>query len=247
MADQALTVREEAPLSEGGAFLAVIAAAARDPQVDVAKMRALLEMHERLMKSQAEIAYNEAMARLQPKLPRIVKGRKIEVKGSLRSKYAAYEDIDKSVRPLLDEEGFSISYTTEQVGKETKIIMTIRHRMGHKERSEITLPFDKSEFRSEVQSLGSTVSFGKRYALCMALNIVTVNEDDDGQAAGWLTPEQRKNVEEMILACEMTPTQHAAFLKFAEADTLAQIRARAYDRVMAALRAKEKQHREGVK
>lgn len=245
MAEQAL--QTQAPLTEGGAFLAVIAAAARDPQVDVGKMQALLAMRERIMEKEAEIAYNEAMARLQPKLPRIVKGRKIEVKGSLRSKYAAYEDIDKVVRPLLDEEGFSVSYTTEQVGKETKIIMTIRHKLGHKECSEITLPFDKSEFRSEVQSLGSTVSFGKRYALCLALNIVTVNEDDDGQAAGWLKPDQLKNVEEMILACEMTPTQHAAFLKFAEADTLKEIRARAYDRVMAALRAKEKQHREGAK
>ena len=34
-----------------------------------------------------------------------------------------------------------------------------------------------------MQAIGSSVSYGKRYALCMLLNIATGGEDDDGQKA----------------------------------------------------------------
>ena len=250
MADQALQVREEAPLAAAGpTLLQVIAAAAADPRVDIDKMRALIEMERAIRKDQAEVEFNAAMARLQPKLPRVVKSRAILAKDgkTARSKYAALEDIDAVTRPLLDEEGFSVSYTTEDSDKGTITIATVRHRLGHSIESRAWMPFDKSEYRTDCQCQGSTMMYGRRYAFCNAFNIITIGVDDDGQAAGWVSAEQLKNITDMVAACEMNPAALAAFLKFAEADTLKEIRARAYDRVMTALRAKEKQHREGVK
>jgi hypothetical protein len=99
----------------GDAFLAMIAAAARDQQVDIQKMQALLEMRERLLAQQAAVAFTESMNRIQSSVPPVYKTRKIIVKGQLRSKYAALEDIDKILRPLTIQEGFSLSYDTEDV------------------------------------------------------------------------------------------------------------------------------------
>jgi len=247
MADQALSVREEAPLSTGGAFLAMIERASRDPSVDVVKLQQLMEMSERVMRNEAEMAFNSAMSRLQPRLPVIAKHGKIEFKGTVQSRFAKYEDIDSAIRPLLCEEGFSLSFDSEMSPQGIVYHGTLAHSAGHSKRASMILPADTSGSKNSIQAIGSTVSYAKRYIVGMLLNIITKDQDDDGNAAGWLTPEQLKNVEETILACEFTPAQHAAFLKFAEANSVREIRALAYDRVMQALRVKEKQHREGVR
>ena len=75
MTNTDIAVREDAlPATlAASTVLEVIAKAAADPSTDVAKMSALIDMHERLMGMQAKNAYNEAMARLRPDLPRIKK------------------------------------------------------------------------------------------------------------------------------------------------------------------------------
>ena len=52
------------PAGESGSLLNLIARAASDPAVDVAKMAALLEMQERVMRAQAVHDFNAAMARV---------------------------------------------------------------------------------------------------------------------------------------------------------------------------------------
>lgn len=235
-------------------FLEIIAQAAKDPHVDIQKMQALLEMRERMMKTEAEIAFNEAMTRLQAKVPRIEKKRAIIVKGQLRSKYAAAEDIDEVLRPLLIEEGFAVSYNTEAVAKETRVTVTIRHRMGHKDSSSVLLPFDKSDFRTDVQSMGATIQYGKRYALCMALNVVTCDEDNDGADVGFISAEEADQLLTLLDTCEIRAgsDERKAFLAFAHdkskgdlltTDTVEHIKRGAFDRCLTALRAKERKLR----
>ena len=94
---------------ETGNFLAVIEKAAMNPDIDVDKMSKLLDMQERIMNKNAEIAFNQAMTRLQPKMPYIPKKAKIMNKtGGVQSFYAKYEEIDRLVRPLYTGEGFSV-------------------------------------------------------------------------------------------------------------------------------------------
>ena len=115
MTDTEIAVREDAlPATlAASTILSVIAKAAADPNVDVAKMQQLLDMQERLMARQAEAEFNEAMARLQPRLPRIQK--KGDVKYPVNKNapdgpqkhafwFARIEDIDDAIRPLLNEE-----------------------------------------------------------------------------------------------------------------------------------------------
>jgi hypothetical protein len=48
----------------------------------------------------------------------------------------------------------------------------------------MTLPLDTSGSKNNVQAVGSSTSYGKRYTATLLLNIRTKGEDDDGHAGG---------------------------------------------------------------
>ena len=253
MAEQALVVREEAPLTEGGAFLQMLAQAARDPSVDVAKMQAIMDMCERQRARVAETAFNEAMAAAQAEMIPIWRASQNE---HTKSRYATLETIDAKLRPICTKHGFSLTFNSAEPKKAgaVRVICDVLHKAGHSKRYELEGDLDMSGAqgkanKTSIQGLGSSVSYLRRYLTLMIWNLMLSNEDNDGNATGpdCLSAEQLKNVTDTVAACEMNATALAAFMKFAEADALKEIRSRAYDRVMTALRAKEKQHREGVR
>jgi hypothetical protein len=251
MSDQALVVREEAPPTEGGAFLAMLAQAARDPSVDVAKMQAIMDMCERQRARVAETEFSEAMGQAQSEMGAITRDGVNEFN---KSRYARLETIDAKIRPIYTRHGFSLSFNTAEPKNpgSMRVVCDVMHRAGHTKRYELEGELDTSGSggkanKTGIQALGSSSSYLRRYLTLMVFNLVLSNEDNDGNKTdpGWLSEIQLKNVNEKIAACEMQPAALTAFLKFAEANSVREIRALAYDRVMAALRAKEKQHREG--
>lgn len=165
------------------AVLSVISRAASDPAVDVDKLERLLAMQERIMATQAKAAYDADMASLQSGMPSITKDAKIIVGGTVRANYASFENIVSTIRPMLEQYGFSVTFKTSFAGETLHVLGRISHRAGHAEETTIALPFDNSGSKNDVQAIGSSISYGKRYALCMLLNIATGGEDDDGHAA----------------------------------------------------------------
>lgn len=148
-----------APVEQPSNLLAVIAQAVSDPRMDVEKMSRLLDLQERVMAEQRKATYMAAMSRLQAKLPQIRKDGRIIVKGTERSRYARIEDIDVAIRPLLAEEGFAFSFDSDSSdAKIFKLSCELSHRDGHSVTKYLTLPIDASDYRSNVQSIGSTVS-----------------------------------------------------------------------------------------
>lgn len=156
-----------------------------DPNVDINKLEKLWDMQQQAQDREAAKAYNRDMAALQSEMPVITKSGEIAVNGVVRSKYARFEDIVQAIQPLLDKHGFSVSFKTEFMQGFLQIEGAVSHREGHKESTKMTLPFDDSGSKNKVQAIGSSVSYGKRYVLCMLLNIAASGEDDDGvKAAG---------------------------------------------------------------
>lgn len=218
-------------------FLSVIAQAAANPAVDVAKMEALLGMQERILAKQAEAAFNEAMTRLQPKLPRITKNARIEFKGTIQSRYAKYEDIDAAVRPLLCEEGFSIAFDSEFGEKLTIITATLSHVQGHSKKASIPLPLDTSGSKNNIQGMGSVVSYGRRYLLSMLLNIITVDADDDGNAISTIDQDQANRINDLLLE---TKSNRAKFLEVMGVPEVEKILRKDYQRAMDMLAYKQR-------
>jgi hypothetical protein len=168
---------------EAASILDVIARASRDPTVDVDKLERLLAIQERLLAEQRRTSYYAALARLQARLPQIAKaGNILDRDGNLRNKYAKIEDVDVAIRPLCAEEGFSFSFDSKAVPGGAEYSCAMQHRDGHTEVKTLVLPLDTGAGRNNVQSAGSSLSYARRYLLSMHLNIVTRDEDDDGNA-----------------------------------------------------------------
>lgn len=176
--EMALTPAPEqsAVLSESDALMR----AAMDPNVDMAKLNALIDMRERVMKIQAKEAFDRAFTKMQLELPVIIEHAKTN-----NGSYAPLEDIIDTVRPILGRHGFGLSHRTEWLadGKVVKIVGILSHEQGHERTSEFISPADDSGSKNKIQGLGSAVAYGRRYTTKDLLNIATRGEDDDARKA----------------------------------------------------------------
>jgi len=239
-----------APLSDSpSTVLELIEKVALDPRADVEKLERMMAMYERLKAKEAELAYNAAKGRILKKLAgiKIVKNRSVlcEIdkakpqKGTPEAfKYAPLEEIDKHLRPLLAKENMDLSYSDEP-GEGGGIV--IRGRLkhlpgGHYEDSFMPAPLDKTGTKSDVQAVGSTNSFLRRYVVCNIFNIVVVGDDDDG-TGGTIDETQAKTILDLIKKAKVGPR----FLKYMkaqsveEAGSVATIAARDYRKAVSTL------------
>lgn len=221
-------------------LLTVIVNAARDSSIDIEKLERLMALHERMCKEQRRSAFFAALARLQAKLGPIVKG---GMNQHTRTKYARLEDVDRTIKPLLAEEGFAFSFNEESSdGTLTRFSARLSHRDGHSEEKYMTVPVDAAaknregrSTRSAIQDAGSTSSYARRYLIKMHLNIVEVDEDTDGNPVATISDEQEKTLISML---EEAKADRAGFLKYMEADRVSEIRAADYQKAVNALEAK---------
>jgi hypothetical protein len=178
--------QQPAVISDAAGILAVIERAAMNPQIDVEKMERLLAMQERILERNAKAAFTAALAEMQPLLPTIDQNGAIKNNaGTVQSTYAEWEDINDAIRPLLHDHGFALSFKPG-MATDGKVTMTgvLRHRDGFEEEATVTLPHDSSGSKNSVQAVGSSLSYGKRYAAIALLNITSRaprDRDDDGQ------------------------------------------------------------------
>lgn len=165
-----------------------------DPNFDVDKLKALIDLQNAEMARQAEVAFSDAFAKLQAEIPTIV-----EDKQGNGTTYATLETIVDITRPILNKHGFSVTFdvrTTMQneptkVNTKSgeafiflgfaKVVAVLRHKQGFSINTETVIPFDFSGSKNSntAQAQGSAISYGKRYAYCSLLNITTRNKDDD--------------------------------------------------------------------
>jgi hypothetical protein len=187
-AENAVQLARESRVVNAGAdtIMSVIARAASDPNTDVEKLERLAALYERIMAQNAKAAYTAALAEMQPGLPVIIQRGEIKhgENKPVLSTYAKWEDINEAIRPVLHVHGFALSFRTGQEGDRVKITAVLSHRDGHSEETTLSLPIDASGAKNNVQGVGSSTSYGKRYTACALLNITTRGEDDDGNRGG---------------------------------------------------------------
>lgn len=154
--------------------------------MDVEKLGRLMDLHERNQANQAAIAFGNAVQKFQSLCP-IIRRKKVatiqgrEGKQGYTYNFASYDDIHKAIRPLLAECGLTVTFeTAAKTPGLLDIICRVRHGI-HVEVTPVSLPIPQLNI-SQTQQFGAAVSYGKRYAIQAALNIVVSNEDDDAQS-----------------------------------------------------------------
>lgn len=206
------------------AFINVIERASANPQFDADKLERLLAMYERVMARNAEMAFNAAFAQMQSEMPVITENGQIKVGNEVRSRYALFEDINDAIKPILQKHGFAIMFKTKTAKDSASVVPILMHKDGHRELGEaVELGADTSGSKNSVQSIGSSVSYAKRYGLLALLNITTRGEDDDGFAGGakLITESQ---VVDLRAVMEEHKTDASRVLKYATSKAKRQIK-----------------------
>lgn len=153
----------------------VLIADAVNRGADADVMERLFNLHERWEKKQAKAAFDDAITLFQRKCPQIRKDRR----GMHGTKYASYDDIMQVIRGLLHECGLSISFDSHFEEGAMRITCKVSGH-GHTEESGATLAMPKEMKVNDTQRMGAALTYGRRYTLCNALNIVVTEEDRDG-------------------------------------------------------------------
>lgn len=171
-------------------MLGVIARAAADPRTDVAKMQALLDMQKTIMADESKRAFNAAFIALQAEMPSIGRDGKIEIfakdasgnrpttgRAQQSTPYATFNNIMKTIKPLLIKHGFALSFSTEPIGERLNVKGLLEGH-GHERTTAFPLAAETSGSKNNAQGWGSSMSYGKRYCTIALLNIVSEAPED---------------------------------------------------------------------
>lgn len=244
MTDTTLTVRGTgqavvpAPQSEVLAVVQMIERASKDPSVDIEKMQKLFELREKVRAQTARDDFVAAKIRVQSELPVIRTQGRIDLGKGRPLRYARWEDINETIKPILRDHGFDLSFRTGHSEGKTTVTAVLAHVAGHTEETTIYLPPDSSGAKSAVQGVGSAVSYGKRYTTAALLNLTWGGEDDDGNDGKHqaISSEHHASLVEAATAAGVDPTKLA--MVFA-VDDLRELPESKYDAAMAKISAKK--------
>lgn len=222
MSEIVIAEKAQLPTLPVSQVLDAVIRAASDPAVDVSKMRELLGLQKELMAMQAEQQFTQAFHRMQMEMPRVKRSGSVEYKGKEAFKFATWENIDAAIRPILQREGFSLSFdSTPRQGDGGGLIVTgtLSHIGGAKRTASIPVPLDTSGGKNNIQGYGSAMAYGKRYTTTSLCNIVTEAEDDDGHRGGerFIEPEQVQELHDLVKQAGRT---EADFMQTFSAGTL---------------------------
>jgi len=192
-----------------------------DMNTDPNALEKLFELYERDEARKAEKAFNVAMAAFRAECPIVQKkteGAQNQAKTEILWKYADLSDIELAIKPHLARNGLSYTWDSrditrgEKPGKET--ICWVSHILGHKSSGTFTSSIDAgTSAMNAIQKEGSTVEYGRRWSLKLALGIVVAGEDDDaisamvkknGKTVETITNAQTKLLEKQIGTADET-------------------------------------------
>lgn len=121
----------------------------------------------------------DALARLQANLPEVGKERTANA-GSYSYSYADLAACSRAVLPKLGEQGLSFSAKPTLLDGEFVLVYVLRHTSGDNDGGVYPLPDPR---KATPQSVGSAISYGRRYCLLAVTGLAPAEDDDDGAAA----------------------------------------------------------------
>ena len=228
------------PSNDGAVILTMIDKLLARPDVPVEKLEQMFALHQKVQAEAARRAYLYAFSKLQADLPAVAR----KGKGHNDKRYARFEDVIEALREPLCRHGFSLSFRTQQEPGTIRVTGVLGHEAGHQETTDILLPADKSGSKNDVQSWGSSISYGKRYVSLTLTGIATEDDDDGQKAQGVINDVQRDELTKLITE---TKTDIGKFLEIGGVESLSDIPAAQFEGAKAKLLAKKAQMMKATK
>jgi ERF superfamily protein len=238
--------------SETAAILDVIARAARDPDVNVEKMRELFALKEKIEAAAAKRAFYAALARAKGEFGPILKTRQVDYphkqgEGRTSYKYEELADVGQAVDPVLSKHGLSYRHkSTQEANGKIRVTCILSHEDGYSEENSLEGFEDKSGQKNPNQAIASTVTYLQRYTLKEALGLGAGRDDD---AAGGGDPDpviEADDVAYVETLIRDTDSDLAKFLETIEAPSIAEMRLSQYKRAIGLLNRKKRMAASGT-
>ena len=160
--------------------MALIDRGLTDPEFDVAKLEHLLQVHERWLAAEARRAFAAAMAACKREITTIGKDTTADMgQGRPKFRFASLAAICDAVTTQMGNHGLSHSWQVDQpAGDEVSVTCVVTHADGHSEAVTLSSRMDTGGAKSEVQALGSTLTYLERYSLVAIMGVATGDMDD---------------------------------------------------------------------
>jgi hypothetical protein len=161
-------------------------AKALEEKVPVETLERLVQLAKDIRAITAEEAFNKAIAEFQRKCPPIKKTKTGYITDRATYKYADLSEIEPTIAPLCGQLGLSHSWENMPCAPgEVKVNCRISHELGHSRWSgPVTIPYTVSGRMNSGQTVGSALTYAKRYSLTMGLGISPEDDDDAGGTDG---------------------------------------------------------------
>jgi hypothetical protein len=220
----------------------ILQSAISQPDIDPERMKGFMDLYERLRADEAAEEFANALAAFQAKCPRITKRRLLDLGGGKGPMFASLDDIDVIVRPLLVEFGLSVNYSAKMTDDGKMTVVCRLHKGRHVDETEVTLPVPTQMRVNDTQKMGAALSYGKRYALCDALNLIVTDEDTDAGGLIHRISEKEVGIIEDWLS-QLEPKEKGPFLKYMGVESVAAIPLADFNKAVDALQRKVKAKR----
>lgn len=216
---------------------------AMNPECDVDKLEKLMALYERDEARKAQVSFNSDFAAMQSDITTVSKNSKVDyqtAKGRTFYSFASLEDIVDMVRPVLQKHGFAVSFNVN-TSNGVNVQCSLMHKKGHSIETSMQVRADNSGGKNDVQALGSSISYAKRYTLSSLLNIAT-RDDDDAQAAAQkdsrvITAGQSKTLEAKF--SQLTDERQDSFIAWLQdrfkVDSIPEVRASDFNAVVSGI------------
>lgn len=249
MSKEIATTEEKKPDS----FLSQVMALATNPNFNKENLQALMEMNERIIERDNKAQFAASYVEMKPYLPKVLKTHR---NNQTNSNYAKLEDVNEAVDVILEKYGFATATkVTNQNDTSVTVEAELWHRSGHVERTSVTIPLDNKGMAGSVNktlphATSSSITYGKRIAICALLNISTGDDvDGNGRNKVGSSPKSPPITEEQEMELDIliavTDTDKAKFFLAYKVNALQDLNQEQYTKAMGQLKKKDKQIREG--
>lgn len=162
------------------------------------------------------------------------------------SRYADLSSVIETSKPVYTEHGFAIIFyegETELEGH-VRICADVLHRAGHKETYHHDVPLDGIGIKgnanmTKIHGKASSVSYGRRYLMCMIWNIPT--QDDDGNAAGAVNKLDYDQLSKLRdLTAEWTDKNKQTLLSYLGVKDIEELKSSDFQKALQAIESKNK-------
>lgn len=223
---------------------AALLALAIQKDLDMDKLERLMQMQEKWEARQAEIAFYEAYAKFQAKVPEIKKSKKVDFPSSKGGRvsyyYAPLSEITKQIQEPLSANDLSYRWDIQEEQKLITVTCYLSHKLGHTKQNSMSAMPDESGNKNVIQQKGSTIQYLQRYTLIGVTGLSTADSDIDGRGPANTGPKtidenQLANLQSLI---EEVGADSENFLKFLKVESLESLPAAKYARAVKALEEK---------